>query len=406
MGKPKNICIVSGVFPARSETFVVQHALGLAERRWSVTAVAKHSGKGMNQSEIESLSHAGIRSAYAGGFSSSRVKKLFQMVSQCIQHPREISYLRGNQYFSRPEMLCAAAQIRFIEQINPDIIHIHFGTVAGQFQAAGWSKPTIVTWHGYDANVSPKVRSDYMYQRLFEQNWWHTVGSDFMRQRLLDLGCPEERIVKIPMGVDLSRFSFVNRSKQRDQPLKIVSVGRLSEIKGHSTLIRAIASLRDTGIKTSLRIIGDGPLRQELEELIARNTLGAMVELMGPQPQNIVARELSSGDIFALTGVVGKDGAVETQGVAFIEAQGMGLPVIACDVGGVSESLMDGSTGRLLKSGDIDGIAHSISEYATNPDLRLRHGACGRRFVTQKFSIERMLNEFERLYSEIAPSSI
>jgi len=395
----RNIAIIAGVFPARSETFVREHAVGMARRGWQPTVLAQAVGPAMSESELSEIDATGVRRHYAGELSKNRSLRALQMGAAFLRHPGQLAWVCGKDAFPRATMLSAAEMVHALKRIDVAITHIHYGTYAARLEAAGWDRPSIVTWHGYDANVVPRKRGAGMYRALFERDWWHTAGSEFMRDRLIELGCRAERIVKIPMGVVLSRFAFVDRSERDHQGLKIVSVGRLDEVKGHGALIAAMGSLKRKGYDASLRIVGEGPLRMELEGQINQEGVSEVVTLLGAQRPEAVQRELAAADLFALTGRKSSDGAAETQGVVYMEAQATGLPVVACRVGGVSESLVDGQTGMLVESGDVPAIADALQTYADDRSMRLNHGKAAREFVLKRFDIETMLDAFEKLYS-------
>ena len=223
-----------------------------------------------------------------------------------------------------------------------------------------------------------------------------------MRDRLLELGVSAGFVRVIPMGIDLTHFAYQKRDLSGT--LRVISVGRLDQMKGHRYLIEAVERLRHQGISVELRIIGDGPLRQELEALIKQLDLGDRIQLMGALDSEAVAKSLSQAHVFALSGVVADNGRVETQGVVFAEAQGTGLPVVASDIGGVRESLIDGETGFLCQERDTEAIADKLAYFNNHREQIARFGARGRSFVESRFSQAAMLDEFDALYREVIGS--
>ena len=85
--------------------------------------------------------------------------------------------------------------------------------------------PVFVTWHGFDANILPVLHGETMYNKLFQTPARHTVGSTFMVDRLTNLGASPSLVQKVPMGVDILRFSCKQRKKEQGKSLAIVSVG-------------------------------------------------------------------------------------------------------------------------------------------------------------------------------------
>lgn len=88
----------------------------------------------------------------------------------------------------------------------------------------------------------------------------------------------------------------------------------------------------------------------------------------------------------------------QTQGVVLIEAQAIGLPVVASNVGGIPGSLIDGETGTLCEPRNVDQLAQAVQRYATDKELRLAHGRAAAEFVQQRFTLSKMLDAFEVLY--------
>ena len=394
--KTKKVFILPYLFPVRSEAWIKYQVMGLAARNWQVTVLARNIEEGIQTQELENIDKAGVsRWLYSDQRSSNRIIKMFQVLKQCLSHPTKISWLKGSGGFKRTDLFYALEVIRILRRHNSPIIHVHFGHNGALLAEAGWKTPTIVSWHGSDANVYPNIYGVECYKKLFDQDWWHTVGSDFMYNRLLEIGAREDRIVKIPVGTNLAEFPFVDRTARPSDSLKVILVGRLEIMKGHTFLIKAVSLLLKKGLKIELKIIGEGSLRSELENEIQSLHLNNQIKLLGACTSAQVYEHLVAADLFALTGVVADNGRVETQGVVFAEAQATGLPVIGCDVGGVSESLVHGKTGMLVPPKDINAIAEAIEKYASNRELRFLHGQAGTAFVRKNFSIEKTLDELE-----------
>lgn len=394
------VCILAREFPVRSETFIYEHATSLVDAGHEVFVISGCSGSNIQQVELNTIEAYGIKNIYHDLFNGSPIARICKFVCACKFNIANLfrGFKGGSSY--RDGIYRASEQKKLIQQIKPDVVHVHYGSIALFLALVGLKhKCVVVTWHGYDANVLPKRHGMRMYDKLALHNWSHTVGSDFMRFRLINLGIDSGSIYKVPMGVRLDRFNYKSRAANHQRITQIISVGRLDEMKGHEYLIRSIALLRAQGISTYLRIIGGGALEGSLKSLVNELDLQDYVELLGAQPSDVVLEYLYASDIFALAGVVAEDGRVETQGVVFVEAQGTGLPVVACDVGGVSESLIDGETGLLCDSKDIKSIASALGRLIDDSDLRAHYGLKGREFAVEKFSIHSMKNLFLKIYT-------
>ncbi len=397
----RHIAMVTGNFPARSETFVLNHAVGLSTRGYSVSVISAGSGDGITENDMEVLKNTGVKLHYVSGFGDKRLPNLIQLIKVLFRHPSMVRYLAGDVSWSRREFFEALLYKKRLERIEPDLIHFHFGTHAAPIVLLGIKCPAIVTWHGYDANEIPQRRGTKVYRDLFANTFIHTVGSEFMRDRLVALGATREQIHKIPMGVNIETFSPSHDSPSSHSPLRILSVGRLDEMKGHTYLISAAVELIKAGADITVRIIGNGPLRKELESQILESGYGEKIGLLGPCSPRRILKELRCTHLFALTGVVASTGRVETQGVALIEAQATEIPVISSKVGGIPESILNGETGILCEPGNVAQIVAAISKFIEQPDLKKQYGKRGRQFVSEHFSLDAMVDRFEAIYRKL-----
>jgi glycosyltransferase involved in cell wall biosynthesis len=177
----------------------------------------------------------------------------------------------------------------------------------------------------------------------------------------------------------------------------IVCVGRLVRLKNHQLLLRAVAGL-DSALPSRLLIVGDGPLRGELQRMAAALGLAERVRFLGRRDD--VPALLAISDIFALTS--------ETEGLAcsVLEAMTAGLPAVVTHVGGNPELVVDGSTGYLVAAGDERGMRERLRALVRDPDLRRRLGRAAQQRVAAVFSTDLMVDGYLRLYSPIAGSSV
>ena len=195
-------------------------------------------------------------------------------------------------------------------------------------------------------------------------------------------------------------ISFDNRSSARDQfrlkwgipaeALVIGTIGRLHPAKGQIHLIKAVTQLRSKFPNLHLLLIGDGPLRQDLELELKRSTVP--YTLTGYLPQAYKA--LPAMDLFVLPSVS------EGMGLVLLEAMQAGVPIVASAVGGIPEIVRNGKDGLLVTSGDVAGLSHACSEIIANPDLAKSLVLSGlSRWPT--FSIGSMVRETEQVYTRI-----
>lgn len=182
------------------------------------------------------------------------------------------------------------------------------------------------------------------------------------------------------------------RARPGSEPVHVTMVGRLDDQKDHRSFLEALARVPEV----TAELIGGGPRSPEVSSLIESLGLANRVTLGGQRSD--VAEGLSSAQIFAL--------ASNWEGLprSIIEAMRAGLPVIASDVGGVSELVDHGRTGALVPRGDTDAFAHWLRRYASDASLRLAHGAAGRARYEARFTFEHLARHTDRAYRDVLAS--
>jgi glycosyltransferase involved in cell wall biosynthesis len=262
--------------------------------------------------------------------------------------------------------------------------------------------PVLFTEHGRDHPDHPRRKRIVVNQLLLRRRDRVVGVGEAVRQALIhNEGIPAGRVEVLYNGVDLSPFGrpCADRAALRrevgaeDGDFVIFQVARLDRLKDHATAVRALARLVPRLPRARLVLVGEGPERGPIEELVRRDGLGAHVRLLGLRKD--VARLLPAADLFLLTSV--------TEGIPLtvIEAMGAGLPVVATRVGGMTEVVEDGGTGLLAPAGDDGALAEQVLRLAQGPALREEMGRLGRARAAELFSEERMLDGYVRLYREM-----
>jgi len=200
-------------------------------------------------------------------------------------------------------------------------------------------------------------------------------------------------------GVDLSRFSGEpgeSRERSKGAPL-ILSVGRFCEKKGFAYLIRACHRLKQNGRRFVCRIVGFGPLQEQLEELIRTLELQDYVFLAGKMTQDKLIREYQQADLFVLPCLVTDDGDRDGIPNVLVEAMAMRIPVVSTPISGISELVDHGENGVLAPEKDSEALAGAMEMLLDDPGLRERLGANGRQKVMAGFSLDRSTARVRRL---------
>jgi colanic acid/amylovoran biosynthesis glycosyltransferase len=282
-----------------------------------------------------------------------------------------------------------------------DVLHAHFGPAGESFRFARelWDAPMVVSFHGHDFTTLPRKKGMGMYQKLFETADAVTVNSEFTRERVSKLGCPANLIHVLSMGLNLAEFPFRERRSPESEPVRIITVARLVEIKGHESVLRAMARLREKHPRFHYDIVGHGPLRHKLESLVNELSLQSVVTLHGARDGAFI-RSLMAAAHIAVLASVNIEGDAEGQGLFLQEAQACGLPVVATQHGALPEGLVPDQSGFLVPERDVEALAARLEFLVAHPEAWPQMGRAGRAFVERRYDIQRLNKELVKLYGE------
>jgi colanic acid/amylovoran biosynthesis glycosyltransferase len=402
-------------FPSISETFILNQIVGLLQRGHQVDIHARSSSRPLGNSHADisryHLSNRVICDAPTPGPWMDRIRSASARIFQWGSH-RPATILDSLNFFRYGRR---ALNLSILHERLPadrivrkyDAIHGHFGP-NGQRAVAlrnlgAISGPLISTFHGYDVNLLPRLHGPKLYLDLFKEGAIFTVGSDFIKKRIIQLGAPEQKIVKIPMGVSVNRFLFVERSRAKGEELRLLTIARLVEVKGIQYALHAIATIKDKIRGLRYRIVGDGPLRENLQSLTSKLGLEDIVSFLGEQPEDSVIQQYEWAHIFILPSIVTESGEEESQAVVLAEAQASGLPVIATATGGIPESVIDGATGLLVPPKDSEALAASIIWLFNHPEAWAPMGRSGRSHIEHNFDLETLNDKLIKIYRSLNP---
>lgn len=293
-----------------------------------------------------------------------------------------------------------------VQKTNPVLVHAHFGPDGVQAMALARIArvPLIVSFHGYDATVRvtrlvhrawPQRMYVVRWKRLCESISCALASSDFVLRKLIDRGIPRRKIRRHYIGVDTQYFA---PSEMRRREPTVLFVGRLVAHKGCEFAIRAMT--RVYADQARLVVIGDGPLRSDLESLARR--LRVNVLFLGSLPPSEVKDWMDRASVFCGPSVPVASGAEEGLGMVFLEAQAMRLPVVGFATGGVPEAVATNETGYLERIGDWRGLAARMTLLLRDDMLRRTMGNAGRTRVESCFDLHHQTRILETVYEEIA----
>jgi len=314
---------------------------------------------------------------------------------------------------SRPWVYAAQALFRnqktLIEKLrpfNPVLIHAQFG-VEGVYalpMAKALKVPLITTFRGFDATYTTaslltagKVSwINYVLYRseLARRGDLFLCVSEFLRAKIIERGFPADRSVTHYTGIDVEA---IEPRYERDSSV-ILHVARLVEKKGTRYLLQAFARVRQAVPDAQLVIIGDGPLRHELESMAFRLGIAGSVTFLGTQPNPVVMRWMHTARIFCLPSVTAHSGDAEGLPTSHQEAGAAGIPVVATRHSGNPELIFDGVNGYLVPEKDPVALAERLVQLLKDPGRCRSMGLAGRREIEERFNIRKQNRRLEELY--------
>jgi len=283
-----------------------------------------------------------------------------------------------------------------IEQYQPDIVHLHSSKagVIGRLVGKSLRIPTVFTAHGwaFTEGVSERRRRLYLLLERLMSGYADRIITVSEYDRRLALKCrvaTDAKLVTVHNGIP-SRIAK-EPVTVIGKPVRLIMVARFDEQKDQSLLIQALS--RVEGKNWHLELVGDGPCINKVRSLVCELELSEKVTFSGSR--NDVEDRLANSDVFCL--ISNWEGLPLT----ILEAMRGGLPVIASDVGGVSEVVVDCQTGYVVNRGDIMGVAAAIEALLRSEEDRIRFGKNGRSRYEEKFTFQVMLNKTLAVYKEV-----
>jgi glycosyltransferase involved in cell wall biosynthesis len=300
--------------------------------------------------------------------------------------------------------------VRLMKRERPHILHTHTAKAGavGRIAAllAGDARPPIIvhTFHGHvlQGYFGP-LRAGIFRQieRWLAGSTTRLVAvSPQVRDDLVQFGVARpDKFAVVRLGIELSQRTHAAaeaRSDMRrlfgvpDDQFVVGWIGRMTAVKRLPLVLDAFKRLRDKGVEATLCLVGEGPDRDEVERLARR--LGIMKHCLFVGYQRDVAPYYELLDALVLPS------ANEGTPVVAIEALAAGRPVVATDVGGVSDVVHDGVDGYLVRSGDAAALADRLADLAGDVEKRQAMGAAGAADVPGRYAVERLIDDVDALY--------
>lgn len=286
---------------------------------------------------------------------------------------------------------------KLVKEINPDILHAHYATSYGLIGSLVNYKPYVISVWGSDVYDFPK--KSFIHKGILKYN---LKKADLVLSTSKVMAEETNKYTKkeipiTPFGVDIEKFKPSNKFTTNDEEIVIGTVKTLEENYGIDYLIKAfqIVMKRNKNLSLKLRIAGKGSKEKELKNLCKEFNIEESVEFLGFVNQKEVPNVFNSFDIAVFPSIF------ESFGVAAVEAEACGVPVIVSDVGGLMEATNPEYSSLVFKKKDINDLAEKIETLLYDNVLRKVMGNNARKFVEEKYNYIDNFNYINSIYVDL-----
>ena len=317
---------------------------------------------------------------------------------------RQLGELKGTPFLLLGSLIilgilkCVLVVIKY----RVDLLHAYWVVPGGLIAMISGSltrRPVVSTAAGSDLNAAPKNLITKFFIKVTLKRINHLIAvSTSLKETALKLGLPAKKgtVLPSPFGIDISaNLRPQIKKKKNHSPLVIVYVGNLAVPKRVDIILKALHLIQSKNFKVKLDVIGDGNLRNDLEELVANLGLSEEVVFHGAIAHDQIEPRLQKADIFVHCS------EMEGLPVAIIEAMVCGLPVIAANVGGIPEVVEHNYNGYLLEPEDVHGFSDGITRLASDWKLREKFSERSLEIVEKRLNKQSILSSLSRLYKEL-----
>lgn len=372
---------------------------------WLVELLRRLHARG-HEIDVLTSSYRGLGDQDHQGIRVHRFRYFFARWERLTHEETAPDRIRRSPLYAVMPLFFLVAGMRRARQLarreRYDVVHVH------------WPMPmALLGWAARRAHRTPMVTTFYgielrwVQSRLFFLRWlvrWAAKASaqavaisTYTARELRKFA--DVPIEVIPYTAELAPPTSVREVTGPDQ--SILFVGRLIERKGVSHLIRALGTVRGR-TPARLVVIGDGPERTRLERLAQDLGLRDKVEFRGRVSDEELRQAYASAAAFALPSVLDARQDTEGLGVVLLEAMNYSVPVVASDIGGITDIVQHERTGLLVPPGDETALAAALTRLLTDRALSNTLGAAGLRALRESFSWERIVDRWEAVYRRVA----
>jgi colanic acid/amylovoran biosynthesis glycosyltransferase len=298
-----------------------------------------------------------------------------------------------------------------LQNISPSIIHAHFGP-NGSFilKPSIQNKiPIITSFYGYDVNPIHFTKKKWLfknstYKKLKSAGNNFLVMSKDMKNDLLNIGFPEERILIHHHGLDVDEFYFGDRSLEiKKDKIKFLQLGRLVQKKGQINVLKALKILKEARKDKNIELtfVGSGNCLDELKKYVQENDLIKYVTFYEHINHEELLQIFKDHDIFIHPSIKTSNGEKEGIPTSILEAMSSGMPIISTYHAGIPEAISNGEEGILVQENDTESLAEAMFSLANNSQMQKSMGNKAILKVRRNYDIKNQIKNLETIYRNV-----
>ena len=293
-----------------------------------------------------------------------------------------------------------------LKNIPVRLFHSHYLTDATFFRplTKNYNVPKICSGYGYDVSSFPKrlgVFAHLFFRNIFSEYTYFLAMSEDMKSDIIALGCPPGKVIVHYHGIDTAFFDVNRTLRQPNGEFNILTIGRLTERKGHIVSLRAIQVLKSLlpDVKVKYTIVGDGPLKSSLLSFVDSNGLSGTVKFCERVPHGqAFINYLRDAHVFLHPSNITVSGGQEGIPGTIVEAMASGLPVVSTVHAGIPEVIHHDESGFLVREKDYVGIARYLKLLYENTELALDIGRRAKEYARRNLDFHQRAIELQAIY--------
>ena len=292
---------------------------------------------------------------------------------------------------------------QFCKKMKADIIHVHFGYHG--IKSIGLKKklkiPMVCSFYGDDAFSWPQKKwyREKIGQLFNEADMILVLGA-YMKDWLIKLGCPEDKIRIHHLGVNVNEIKFESRKYSINKPVNFLIASSFVPKKGIDIALKALGTIGDR-IDFKVHIIGSGPLENDIFNLVKELNIEKKVHFHGYQPYDYFLNLTYKCDAFLQASRTGEANQKEGTPMALVDVMATGLPVVSTFHSDIPEIVVNGKNGYLAKENSIEDFARAILEFIEDFKVNKMLAENGRKHIEENFNAEIQALNLEKIYSEL-----